>query len=192
LPALRELKIKGNPLFKGESDLNSRQLVIAHLPLLQSLNGSPVSERERVVAERFYLKRYSDQWVESQRGTEGDRKGFEETHPRYATLAKVHDMPLEALLSSQSTVPVLKTSLLAVSVCCPDQPEARQLSKRVPGSMTVQKLKGMLQRVYGVDSSQQRLTYLDSLRNIEIEIDDNLKQLSYYSIQSGDTILLRW
>ena len=29
-------------------------------------------------------------------------------------------------------------------------------------------------------------------RNIEIEIDDNLKQLSYYSIQSGDTILLRW
>ena len=47
-----------------------------------------VSERERVVAERFYLKRYSDQWVESQRGTEGDRRGFEETHPRYATLAK--------------------------------------------------------------------------------------------------------
>ena len=46
-----------------------------------------VSGRERVVAERFYLKRYSAQWVESQRGGAEDRRRFEEAHPRYATLA---------------------------------------------------------------------------------------------------------
>ena len=46
-----------------------------------------VSERERVVAERFYLKQYSDLWAESQRGGEEERRRFEEAHPRYATLA---------------------------------------------------------------------------------------------------------
>ena len=45
---------------------------------------------------------------------------------------------------------------------CPDHPEATQLSKRLPGSMTVQKLKGLLRRVHKVDSSRQRLSYLDS------------------------------
>ena len=50
----------------------------------------------------------------------------------------------------------------AVVISCPDHPEARQLSKRLPGYLTVQKLKGLLQRVYRVDTGQQRLSYLDS------------------------------
>ena len=58
--------------------------------------------------------------------------------------------------------------------------------------MTLQKLKGLLQRVYGVDSVEQRLSYLDSSRGIEIEMGDNMKDLKYYSIQSGETVLLRW
>jgi hypothetical protein len=86
----------------------------------------------------------------------------------------------------------LAVSLLAVTISCPEEPEARQLAKRLPGSVTVQKLKGLLQRVYRVDTAQQRLSYLDRSRNIEIEMDDDLKQLSFYSVESGDTILLRW
>ena len=29
-------------------------------------------------------------------------------------------------------------------------------------------------------------------RNFEIELGDDLKQLSFYAMESGDTILLRW
>ena len=61
---------------------------------------------------------------------------------------------------SQTSSPELVSP--AVSVHCPEQPEARRLSKRLPGTMTVQKLKGLLQRVYRVDVADQRLTYLDS------------------------------
>ena len=50
----------------------------------------------------------------------------------------------------------------AVTVHCPEHPEVQQLSKRLPSSMTVQKLKGLLQRVYRVDWAEQRLAYLDS------------------------------
>ena len=48
-----------------------------------------------------------------------------------------------------------------MTVRCPEQPEAKVLQKRLPDTMTVQKLKSLLQRVYKVDSSSQRLSYLD-------------------------------
>ena len=51
---------------------------------------------------------------------------------------------------------------------CPDHPDAKTLSKKLPGTMTVQKLKGLLQRLYKVDSSNQSLSYLDEkVRNTE-------------------------
>lgn len=216
-----------------------------------------VNARERVVAERYYLTKYSSVWIDSQQESEVEKRLFEQAHPRYTELANgmyiikcgclvpppphctttVHNIPLEILRPTPSSGPLLKSCLLcilhthyiiihtyvfgpnkcapllkfvswiqllvktnvslthcflALTVRCPDQPEAKQLSKRLPSSMTVQKLKGLLQRVYTVNTTQQRLSYIDNTRGIEIEIDDNLKQLSYYSIQSGDIILLRW
>lgn len=50
----------------------------------------------------------------------------------------------------------------AISVRCPDCPEQPQLSKKLPATMTVQKLKGLLARAYKVSSTDQRLSYLDS------------------------------
>jgi Leucine-rich repeat (LRR) protein len=173
MPALREVKVKGNPLFEGDSDLNSRQLVIARLPRLEALNGSPVTKRERVVAERFYLTKFSSLWAESRQGSEDRRREFEKAHPRYTRLADAHNIPLEVLQPSQPTGSLLKNSLLSVTISCPEEPEARQLAKRLPGSVTVQKLKGLLQRVYRVDTAQQRLSYLDRSRNIEIEWQTN-------------------
>ena len=49
----------------------------------------------------------------------------------------------------------------AVTIKCPDSSE-NELKKKLPGTMTVQKLKGLLQRLYKIDSSEQRLSYLDS------------------------------
>ena len=49
----------------------------------------------------------------------------------------------------------------AVTIRCPDHPEKKELAKKLPGTMTVQKLKGLLQRIYKVDSSDQKLSYCD-------------------------------
>ena len=50
---------------------------------------------------------------------------------------------------------------LAVTIKCPDHPEQKQLAKKLPGTMTIQKLKGLLQRMYKVNSSDQKLSYVD-------------------------------
>ena len=50
----------------------------------------------------------------------------------------------------------------AVAIKCPDNSDQKELSKKLPGTMTVQKLKGLLQRLYKVDTSEQKLSYLDN------------------------------
>lgn len=50
----------------------------------------------------------------------------------------------------------------AVTVKCPDNSGEKELTKKLPKTMTVQKLKGLLQRLYKVDSSEQKLSYLDN------------------------------
>ena len=51
---------------------------------------------------------------------------------------------------------------IAVTIKCPDNSGKKELTKKLPGTMTVQKLKGLLQRLYKVDSSEQKLSYLDN------------------------------
>jgi len=51
---------------------------------------------------------------------------------------------------------------IAVTIRCPEVPERKELNKKLPSTMTVQKLKGLLQRLYKVPYSEQKLSYQDS------------------------------
>lgn len=96
--------------------------------------------------------------------------------------------------------------------------------KKLPTHMTVQNLKGLLQRLYKIDTSCQKVSYCDKRvgdrchfvcacilcffalnvddyamfmytqggKEFEVEMNDNLKTLSFYSMVAGDTILLKW
>lgn len=46
-----------------------------------------------------------------------------------------------------------------MTLTCPDDPSRDDQVRRVPASMTVQKLKGLIQRLYKVSSSEQILSY---------------------------------
>ena len=69
-PGLVDLRIRDNPFMTTDKDAHCRQFIIArlsgvlpHVPChyysscagVQSLNGSPISVKERALAERFYL-----------------------------------------------------------------------------------------------------------------------------------------
>lgn len=80
----------------------------------------------------------------------------------------------------------------AVTIACPDAPDKKPVTKKLPGTMTVGKLKGLLYRLFKVDSSDQKLSSVDSKLGREVDLDDDLRQLTFYSIQTGDSIYLRW
>lgn len=196
LPSLTGLRFKGNPLFQDETTFESRQELLARVPSLTSLNGSLVNSKEKEIAERAYLKKYATSWVNAGGNPGVGEKSvlnpeFIEAHPRYGELVKVHGVPSEAERNHSSSK-TLKDSLISVTIICPDAPDKKSVTKKLPGTMTIGKVKGLLYRLFKVDSSDQKLSSLDSKLDREVELDDDLRQLTFYSVQSGDTIYLRW
>ncbi|XP_029204560.2 tubulin-specific chaperone E-like isoform X2 [Acropora millepora] len=195
-PSLMELKFKGNPVFQEETTFASRQELLARLPSLTSLNGSPVNSKERETAERAYLKKYAQAWLDAGGKVTEEQASvlkpmFVELHPRYAELVKVHGVPPEAE-RTQKTSKTLKDSLISVTITCPDVPDKKSVLRKLPGTMTIGKLKGLLYRLFKVDITDQQLYCVDSKLGREVELDDDLRQLSFYSVRNGDTIYLRW
>ena len=62
LTKLADFRYKGNPLFDGKPGLWSRQLVISRLPSITRLNGSDVTPRERMIAERYFLTNHAQEY----------------------------------------------------------------------------------------------------------------------------------
>ncbi len=63
------------------------------------------------------------------------------------------------------------------------------MKKRLPKSMTVHKLKIMIQRLWKVEPEQQKLFFVDSSENaVPNEMDDDYKELEFYGVEEGGTI----
>ena len=186
---LEELRIKNNPLFSFVSPQQIRQFVISRIATLTSLNNSPVPPAERNDAERYYLSTFSRQWIEAcdDTGTLSSSHPFRREHPRYLLLVQEIGPPAGAKAD------VLKANrFYDVTITAPDIPELKPLKKKLPLTLTIQKLKGVLHRLYKMDPSDQLLSYVrGELECPEIEMEDNLRPLSYYGMQSGYTILVR-
>uniref|UniRef100_A0A915BDF3 Tubulin-specific chaperone cofactor E-like protein n=1 Tax=Parascaris univalens TaxID=6257 RepID=A0A915BDF3_PARUN len=60
ITTLRDLRISRIPLLSGLSDEEKIHLVVARMPLLEILNGSPITKEQREKSERFFI-RYYDQ-----------------------------------------------------------------------------------------------------------------------------------
>ena len=71
-------------------------------------------------------------------------------------------------------VGAISVECLAITIKCPDHPEQKQLAKKLPGTMTIQKLKGLLQRMYRVNSSDQKLSYVDKRVSIQTHIPGSI------------------
>jgi len=186
IPSVTEFRFRENPVCEGKTGFDLRQELIARLQHVKILNGSEITERERKTAEMAYIKSYSDSYYSSHR--ENTFGLFIHDHPRYQQLANVHGLPDEEIKKTKS----LKDNLISLEIKCPDFPTKPITEKKVPSTMTLQQLKGVIQRLYKVPTSKQNICYLDTKNNREISLDDNMKQLNFYSIASGDVILLRW
>jgi len=65
---------------------------------------------------------------------------------------------------------------------------------QVPSSMTVAKLRALLRRVYKktAGSAPLDLFLLGQESKTEVRLDNDLRELSFYSVCEGDTLLVRW
>lgn len=80
---------------------------------------------------------------------------------------------------------MIQSSLVNVTI----EHEGQSLVKKLPKSLAIQKLIMLVQRVFKLDA-RPKLQYISfSQPDIEIELDDECKELGFYSVQDGDRII---
>ncbi|XP_065055176.1 tubulin-specific chaperone E-like isoform X2 [Rhopilema esculentum] len=192
LPTLSKVKFKLNPLCKGKTTFDLRQELIARLGRVVVVNGGEVTTRERNECELLYMKKYCQLWLECG-GIDNDLNGeklsqqFQELHPRFLELIRCHGPPVLSVQKGKT----LKDKLIILQFKCPDLDENKIIEKKVPITMTLQQLKSLLQRLFKIQASKQQVSYLDSKTHKEVKMDDNLRDLEFYSITKNDIVLVR-
>jgi hypothetical protein len=181
IPNLQSLRLKNTPLTSTMGQGEVRFMCIARIPTLSYLNGSVVSSKERTEAERRYvtmvshlLVKMEQQHTLQQQGetTIGEEESSERInkarqdllaeHPQYNILLETHKGLI--LPSSSSSASGMNgthnggKSSLGSSVCnvtissmsassCSIEP----LIRRLPGTLTVGRLKALCARAFGLD-----------------------------------------
>ncbi|XP_043282260.1 tubulin-specific chaperone E [Venturia canescens] len=196
LSNLEDLKFRDNPVLKEVSCETARQLIIAKIAKLKFLNGVEIDATERKGAEYDYLKLFGPQWLQSasENGsteTTERRKQFVENHPRYPVLVEKYGGPEVVAPKANIT---LVSDVIKVEFCCPNDPsQTKTITRKLLKDMDVQKVTGLAQRIFRTGGKIPKLSFVRrDISKDEIPLDKPLQLLSYYSIQNGDRILVRW
>jgi hypothetical protein len=177
-PHLSDLRISDNllkPTFSSSShggDL--RYETIARLGRVSRLNGSDVSRGERRDAEIMYLKKIIDAMAAV--AASSTIESLKAQHPRYDQLVKIYGhLPAgRGSANNSHSSGALSGNLVTVHLALQRKTGStddvlttteKQVSKRLPLTMTVSKLKVMIDKLLGVKPARQGLVLLTGSGN---------------------------
>ncbi|XP_076315942.1 tubulin-specific chaperone E-like [Tachypleus tridentatus] len=180
---LRELRISHNPVMTEFTPETCRQLVIAKLDCLQRLNREEVRRKKilgLVDLERKSLYRYNVVTMEASCLCLCDLSTSKGNF--YQDSGRSHEQ--------NGMVP---HRFETVEICTPNDPSFSPVIKKLPSTMTVGKVKALVKRMYNVGVHEMSLGCVSSqAANMEIELDNDLRQLSFYSVGNGDRLCVYW
>jgi len=212
LHSLSNLRFSSNPLSGDSKTADARYIAIAKVARLQSCNGAAVLPGERRDAELYYMHTYSSEWKRAGGNVNLDGPldiAFIMEHPRYVELARKYG-PLEESEVRQKKSSALKNNLVTVQIRSMSSNDL--LTKQLPKKMTIQKLKVLVQRAFRIaDVSSIRLVHTVLKQssdtphssplqcensNLEvyacIQMDNDLRELSFYSLENNAIIDVEW
>ncbi|XP_025104248.1 tubulin-specific chaperone E-like isoform X2 [Pomacea canaliculata] len=171
-----------------------REIVIAKIGNLTRFNRTDVNEQERKGAEIDYLKKFGPDWLKAGGNQDSSKDNpdieFQAQHPRFCHLVSKWGAPENSEMVQQSLS--LKDNLITIKIFSPQDPEKGVMEKKLPSTMSVQKLKTLIQRIFRLDKDFT-LSYIShKMQGPEIEFDNELRQISFYSVENGDTIQVKW
>uniref|UniRef100_A0A8C0I587 Tubulin-specific chaperone E n=1 Tax=Balaenoptera musculus TaxID=9771 RepID=A0A8C0I587_BALMU len=196
LQSLHTLSCARNPLTESKDAQTTRQFVIARIGQLRTLNKCAIQREERRGAELDYRKAFGNEWKKAGGHQDPDKnrpnEEFLAAHPRYQSLCLKYGAPEDGELKVQQPF-LLKNQLLTLKIKHPNQLDQKVIEKRLPESMTIQKVKGLLSRLLKVPVSELLLSYESpKMPGREIELENDQQSLQFYSVENGDYLLVRW
>jgi len=196
---LSEFRFRNNPVNSSCRDEETvRQLVIARVSSITALNGTQISSTERKWAEFDYLKTYGQLWLGLAKIEDSEEKvkateEFLNQHNRYDKIVEMYGQPEAGDGVKVDTS--LKASLVRLKVRSPEVVGSAETVKKVPTSMSVAKLRALLHRLYKDQAGGSRLRISlvsSSNKEQEVQMDNDMREVSFYSVSEGDTLLVRW
>ncbi|KAG6463920.1 hypothetical protein O3G_MSEX014154 [Manduca sexta] len=190
LKCLRKLYFLKNPIQNTEDYDTGSQLIIAKIGTLQELNGSTITRELRRGAEYDYMKRYGAEWKLAQDDV-SKKRTFDVEHSRFTELVERYGIPDDSLLVKQPTNKTLTSHLLEITL---RDENGKSFKKKFPSTMAVQKLVTLAQRLFakGCNITPTLFILDDKMDGAEICLDNVMKDLAYFSVKNGDTIVVRF
>ena len=173
--AVSEVRMQGNPVCEGIGTSAFRQLVIAMVPSLVSLNGGEVRGRERTEAEKFYI----GYWLRQTEAPDADTLRKHDTV--FASLVEKHGLPAVRGQGGGGAGPsMLNVTLKSMAA---DSAHKAPVTRKLPAGMTVANVKRLCQQLFKLDAGQQRLYTKNSTEtdmwNADL-MEEDLKPISFY------------
>ena len=158
---------------------------------MKNVNGSEIESGERRDAELHYLKKTYEDYIQMNKLTQRVELTDEtlmtymnQYHPRWYELVEIYGSPLEIVSLKKEGTNIASTSakLKLVGV-------GKILEKKLLLTMTVKDLKSMCAKLFKIEIIRQRLLYKFE-ECAPYELDDELRQLSFYSIIDGGQVII--
>lgn len=192
LSSLENLKFVGsNPLLlTAESAVLARQWIIARIARLKSLNGGQIHPRERIDAEKLYLRQCVLDKVKLPGFilSNGTVEECERDHPRFKELVQKFGDPWDEFRQPAAAT-TSKQSVFSISLKS-QLPDKKPVTRKLPASMTAQKIKVICQTLFKINAMSQQLWFCANKGARKELMDDDLKTLSFYGACDGDEILM--
>lgn len=198
-PQIKNLRIGKNPLTTtktAEQKSMVKQNIIARIAQLKFLNGTEIKPIERKDAEIVYIRKSYEEFIKlndnKQALGETDQKlkhFMANVHPRWYELIDKFGSPIEMVsLKQDVAASKMQSNSASLILKCGDK---KPLAKKLILSTTIATLKSICSKLFKVEVIKQSLSYQEKGKAFTCELDDNLKQLSFYGVSDGGTIEIK-
>jgi tubulin-specific chaperone E len=210
-PSFVQLRLTNIPLFSGKGASEIRPEVIGRLSNLQLFNGSAVSVKERIDSEKSYLRKILRQKSNLESGgtyiTElgivydqeilGNHFFQNIIHPKYNELNEKYGEELASYGTAnqigtgpQSIASDMITIRIKNLVFSCGNGMMEPVEKKIPGSLTVERLRLMIKQIYGIEPRAQNLSIRQDKNSMPTLMDDDSATLRYYGVIEGSDVFV--
>ncbi|KPA73423.1 hypothetical protein ABB37_09867 [Leptomonas pyrrhocoris] len=216
-PRLTTFRITYRTLLPAWNETNSRMYVVAALPTISLLNRGTVRAKERLDSELLYVQRGLQQRMRdaetaetaaaaTQQGDTPQPHTAAVPHVPYPLVDVLRERHKDVVLSMQREGDTATTTgaghvmlnvtlhfvngYAAATATATDSPLSTQTQK-LPSSLTVAKLKALMQKVFQVRPVNQRLSYRSGDHGVletQTPLDNEQETLGYYGVPDGAII----
>lgn len=184
-PNLLDIRLSENPIADPRKGGVPRFVLIARLAKVEILNGSQVSPRERKDSEIRYVRLVMSK-------CQDNPEEIKKLHPRFAELKKFHGIEDEKAATGATGPQKMSSSLISITLKCVAASigEKVPLTKKLPATTTVGKLKILCESFFKIKSVKPKLFLQEEGSPLPTLLDDDMASLIDFGVGNGSTILV--